>query len=325
VTDPRVTLRPTSPFDMPRFADVATFMRAPRVTDLDVVDIGVLGIPFDLGSTFRGGSREGPSAIREASRPTRLENPTTGVRPFELANVADLGDTPLNPLKIEESIDGIQRFLENVHAHDVWPLSIGGDHTISLPILRAIAAERPVGLVHFDAHLDTWDEFYGTKLNNGTFLRRALEEGLVDPQRVVQIGLRVWSGGAGNDLDFARDAGFTVITFDDFEEMGRAAVIEKTREVIGDGPAYVTYDVDALDQTEAPGCAGRAPGGLSMRDSQVVLRGLTGLQIVGGDVNEVSPWLDPAGITQVAASSLMFEILCLMATAHAAAHDGVAG
>jgi guanidinopropionase len=321
MNDQRPDLRPTDGFDVPRFSDVATFMRLPRVTTLEHVDVGLFGVPLDLGSGFRMGSREGPAAVREASRTARVENPTSGVRPFDLVNAADVGDAPVHPMKLDASVESIQRFVENLHEHDVWPLAIGGDHTITLPILRALGKARPLGLLHFDAHLDSWDVLYDTTVNNGTFVRRSLEEGLIDPTRVVQIGQRVWSGGEGNDLEFAHNAGFTVITYDRFEEMGRAAVIDETRRVLGDEPVYITYDIDALDPSEAPGCAGRAPGGLSVRDSQMILRGLTGLNVIGGDVNEVSPWLDPAGITQVAAACLAFEILCLMSTARAKASD----
>lgn len=280
---------------IPRYMDVATFMRLPRVDDLEHVDIGVFGIPSD-SATYRGGTREGPAAVREASRGIRRVNSFTKVSPFDLCNVADIGDAPVNVLDIPGSMAATSEFVAGLRAQDVAPLAVGGDHSATLPVLRGLAGGAPLGVLQFDAHADIQDVFFATKDNHASVMRRATEEGIIDPHRVVQLGLRgTWFGL--DDIRYGVDAGFEVITFDRYEEMGRAAAIERIKEVLGDGPAYVTFDIDGLDPTDAPGTAAREPGGLSMRDSQVILRSLTGLDIIGGDVCEVAPSLDPSGIT----------------------------
>jgi len=297
-----------------RYVGIATFMRAPRIADLARVDVGLVGVPFDLGLAYRPGARHGPVQVREASRLIRRINPTTGVFPFELCQVADVGDIATHPLDLLASIDLIRDFFRTLREHDVRPVAIGGDHSITLPILRGLFDGTPLGVVQFDAHADTLDEFYGTKINHATPFRRATEEGLIDPQRVIQIGLRGTQWGR-DDIAFSLHAGMRCITYDEYEAIGRAAVIEEIRRVVGDGPTYLTFDVDGLDPIYAPGTAVPEPGGLSMRDAQVILRSLTGLNIVGGDVVEVSPPLDPSGLTAVNAANLMFEILCLVAVA----------
>jgi guanidinopropionase len=306
---------------VPRYQEIATFMRAARASIAPPLDVALIGVPLDLGATYRVGARHGPAGVREASRLIRQVNPTTGVRPFELCNIGDVGDAPTDPLDVVRSVGLIQEVFERIHGIGGAPLAVGGDHTVPLPILRAIARERPVGLIQFDAHGDVFDAFMGSKINHATFVRRGIEEGLIEPRRSVQVGLRGTRYGA-DDLDYSRAAGIRVITIDDYEEMGRAQVIAAIRDVVGSGPAYLTFDVDGLDPTEAPGTGVPEPGGLSMRDSQVVLRGLTGLDIVGGDVCEVAPPLDPSGITCIAAANLMFEILCLMAAARAERRAG---
>lgn len=315
----RPVLQPLDSSVVPRYADVATFMRVPRTDDLDVVDIGIFGVPLD-SATYRGGTREGPAAIREASRAIRRVHPTTGVSPFDLANVADLGDAPVNVLDYAGSLAATQEFVAQLRAAGVAPVGVGGDHSATLPILRALGDGTPLGVLQFDSHADIQDEFFGLRDNHASVMRRATEEGVVDPARVVQLGLRGTRFG-DDDIQYGIDAGFTAITFDEYEEMGRAAAIHRIREVLGDGPVYVTYDIDGLDPTEAPGTPAREPGGLSMRDSQVILRELTGLAVVGGDVCEVAPSLDPSGLTATNAANLLFEITCLAAVARAA-RDG---
>ena len=306
-------LQPLDSFVVPRYADVATFMRVPRTDDLDGVDVGVFGVPSD-SATFRGGTREGPAAVREASRAIRRVNPSTKVSPFDLANVADLGDAPVNVLDIAGSIAATERFVRRLREHGVAPMAVGGDHSAALPVLRGLFdGAHPLGVLQFDSHADVQDEFFGQADTHASLMRRAVEEGLVDPKRVVQLGLRGTRFG-DEDVQFGIDAGFTVITYDDYEEMGRAAAIERIRDVLGDGPSYITYDIDGLDPSEAPGTAAREPGGLSMRDSQVILRSLGGLDIRGGDVCEVAPSLDPTGLTATNAANLLFEIVCLLAT-----------
>ena len=306
---------------VPRYQEIATFMRAARARVAPPLEVALVGVPLDLGATYRMGARHGPAGVREASRLIRQVNPSTGVAPFELCKVADVGDAPTDPLDVVRSVALIQAFFEPVHALGAAPVAIGGDHTVPLPVLRAIACDRPVGLIQFDAHADVFDDFMGSKINHATFVRRGIEEGLIEPARSIQIGLRGTRYGEG-DLDYSRAAGIRVVTIDDYERLGRDQVSAAIREVVGAGPAYLTFDIDGLDPTEAPGTGVPEPGGLSMRDSQVLLRSLTGLEIVGGDVCEVAPPLDPTGITCINAANLMFEILCLVATARAARRPG---
>ncbi len=312
------TIRPIDSAVVPRFSQVATFMRTPLVEDWSRIDIGLVGVPFDLGATNRAGARHGPAQIREMSRLIRQVNPSTLVAPFELARVGDVGDAPVNPLDLLGSVDSIAAFFAALHAAGVDPVSAGGDHTVTLPILRGIAAGRQLGLVHFDAHADTFDKLLGSKINHATPFRRAVEEGIVDPKRVVQIGLR-GTRYAKDDIQYGYDAGMRIVTMDDFDEIGRKGTIEAVARTVGKGPVYVTYDIDGLDPVYAPGTSAPEPGGLTMRDSQVILRGLTKLEldIVGGDVCEVSPPLDQSGHTALSAANLMFEILCLVADARA--------
>jgi guanidinopropionase len=219
------------------------------------------------------------------------------------------------------SVARIQEFCERIAAIGAAQVAMGGDHTVPLPVLRAIAKRRPVGLIQFDAHGDVFDDFMGSRINHATFVRRGIEEGLIEPGRSIQIGLRGTRYGTA-DLDYSRAAGIRVVTIDDYEGQGRDRVIAAIKEAVGAGPAYVTFDVDGLDPTAAPGTGVPEPGGLSMRDSQVMLRALTGLDVVGGDVCEVAPPLDPSGITCINAANLMFEILCLVAAARAARSPG---
>ena len=310
---PRPDLQPLDSSVVPRYADVATFMRLPRTDLLEHVDIGVFGIPLDT-ATFRGGTREGPAAVREASRAIRRVNSTSKVSPFDLANVADLGDAPVNVLDYARSIADTTAFVRTLREHGVAPIAVGGDHSSTIPVLRGLYDGTSFGVIQFDAHADIQDEFFGARDSHATVMRRAHEEGIVDAARVVQIGLRgTWF--AEDDIQYGVDAGFTAITYDEYERMGRDAVIARIRAVVGTGPVYVTYDVDGLDPTEAPGTAAREPGGLSMRDSQVILRSLTGLDVVGADVCEVAPALDPVGLTALNAANLLFELTCLVAAA----------
>jgi len=307
--------------EVPRYQEIATFMRAARAEIAPPLEIALVGVPLDLGATYRVGARHGPSAVREASRLIRQVNPATGVAPFQLCKVADVGDAPTDPLDVVRSVALVQGFFERIQAAGAAPVVMGGDHTVPLPVLRAIARERPIGLIQFDAHGDVFDEFMGSRINHATFVRRGIEEGLIEPARSIQIGLRGTRYGA-DDLDYSRAAGIRVVTIDDYEELGRDRVIAAIRDALRDGPAYVTFDVDGLDPSAAPGTGVPEPGGLAMRDSQVMLRALTGLEVIGGDVCEVAPPLDPTGITCINAANLMFETLCLVAAAKAARRPG---
>jgi guanidinopropionase len=311
VSEPK-RLRPIDSSVVPRDADVATFLRAQRTDDLELVEVGLLGVPLDAAA-FKGGTRGGPAAVREASRAIRAFNPKTNLSPFEQAEIGDVGDVPVNILDYARSMGLIAEFVAGLRRAEVNPVTVGGDHSVTLGVLRGMAADRPLGVLQFDSHADIQDVFFGTKDSNASVMRRATEEGLIDPSRVVQIGLRGTRFAGSGDVDWGRDAGFTVIEFDDYEEMGRAAAIETILRVLGRGPTYITYDIDGLDPKEAPGTPAREPGGLSMRDSQVILRSIYDLDVVGADVCEVAPALDPVGLTATNAANLLFELTCLVA------------
>jgi agmatinase len=310
--------QPVDPAVVPRFADVATFMRSRRHDISDEVDIGLVGVPFDLGVNYRSGARQGPAGVREASRLIRRVHPVSLTKPFEIVNVADIGDCPINPMSKDKSVDQIESYFCDLKAHGITPISIGGDHTIPLPILRALAQDGPVGILHVDAHADVMDELCEDKVNHATFMRRAMEEGLLDPGRVIQVGMR-GSRFLPDDLQYSYDVGYSVITMDEYEEMGRAAAIEKINDVLGGGPIYVSIDIDGLDPAYLPGTAVPEIGGILPRDMQVLLRSLQGKAIIGGDFCEIAPCFDPTGITCVTVANLMFEFLCI--TAHFVAKE----
>ncbi len=310
------------PMLAPRYREIATFMRAPLAADPAEVDIGMVGVPFDGGVTNRPGARHGPREIRNQSSLMRAIHHVTRVNPFSLCRVADLGDVPFpRVFDLEGSIDDIADFYRVLHTAGTVPLSAGGDHSITLPIFQAIAAERPVGMVHIDAHTDTWDEFLGSKFTHGAPFRRAVEDGLLDPKRTVQIGIR----GAQNSDEgwtFSLDSGMRVIFMEEFTEIGVDAVIAEARRVVGDGPIYVSFDVDGLDPVYAPGTGTPEVGGLTTIEAQALLRGLRGLDLIGGDVVEVSPPIDPTGNTALVGATMMYEILCLLAEATAKRRGG---
>lgn len=305
---------PVDATQSPKFSQIGTFMRARwlPLEQVGDVDVAIVGVPFDIGTLYRTGTRQGPNAIRDMSRSLRFLNRHTLVAPFETARIADVGDVNVNPLDLEDSLTTIANAFRDMAEKGVRPLSFGGDHTIPLPILRGLVSSGPVGLVHYDAHSDTSDQWRGVKVNHATTFRRAVEEGLIDPKRTIQIGLRSQMN-TKDDLKWARDSGMTLVTMDDFEDRGRAAVIEETRRVVGDGPAYISFDIDGLDSIYCPGTGVPEPGGFSMRDAQLMLSGLRGIDIIGADICEVSPNLDVGNITSLHAAHLGFELLCLLA------------
>lgn len=304
---------PQSGKDVPRFAGLATFMRLPIIEDLSKLDIALIGLPMDGGTSTKPGARHGPRAVRDASTNLRLMHHVSHIEPFKLCRIADYGDCPVNPVDLMQTIDKVTAFYKEVHAAGVCPLSVGGDHLMTLPIFRGIAHERPVGMVHFDAHSDTADTFYGgSKYAHGTPFRRAVEEGLLDPKRTVQIGIRS-TLYSDNDLAFARDHGMRVIFMEEVREKGTQYVIDEARRVVGDQPTYITFDVDSLDPAYAPGTGTPEVGGLNTFEAQQMVRGLQGLNLVGGDVVEVSPPFDPSGITSLVGANMMFEIMCVLA------------
>ena len=315
--------QPISGMELPRFAGIPTFMRLPHVPlddpRLDELDIGLIGVPFDLGVTNRTGPRHGPRQIRDQSSMIRRGHRVHGTYPFQQANCADVGDAEINPANLHDSLAKIEASVGTLVAKGIRPLSAGGDHLISLPLLRAVAKDRPVGMVHFDAHTDTWDSYFGgEKYTHGTPFRRAIEEGLLDPKRVIQIGIR----GSVYDLDDDRwglEQGIRIIYIEDYFRMGPDAVIAEARRVVGDGPTYLSFDVDGIDPAFTPGTGTPEVGGYTPAEAQKMLRGLRGIDFVGADVVEVSPPFDQSGNTALVAANLMFEILALLADRVAAA------
>jgi len=312
--DPR--FQPVDAAVTPRFAGVATLMRTQNHPVSADLDIALVGVPFDLGVNYRSGARQGPAAVREASRLIRRVHNVSRIAPYDICNVADVGDAPVNPIDLERSIAMIEDFFATIHRAGALPLSIGGDHTVPLPILRALASDRPVGIFHIDSHADTLDTLADTKINHATTFRRGVEEGLIDPKRTIQIGLR-GSRFSPDDIKWGEDAGFTCITFEDYEHMGREAVIARIGEVLGSGPTYMTIDIDGIDPAWAPGTGVPEIGGLTPREVQVMIRSLQGRHLVGGDICEVAPCFDPTGITAVTAANLMWEMLCVLADSKA--------
>ncbi|UWQ13129.1 agmatinase [Aliiroseovarius sp. M344] len=314
MSDPFFT--PISGFDLPRFAGVATFMRLPHV-DFDhprfsEVEIGLIGAPWDGGTTNRPGPRHGPRQLRDMSTMIRAQNGATGIRPFEAANCADLGDVAPNPADLMDSLQRMERFYERVKAAGIRPLTGGGDHLCTLPILRALAKDGPLGMVHFDSHTDLYHSYFdGTMFTHGTPFRRAVEEGLLDPLRVVMIGIR-GTAYDNEDRDFAESVGIRVIPIEEFHQRGVADVMSEAREIAGTGDTYVSYDIDFVDPAFAPGTGTPEIGGPNSFEAVEVVRALKGLNIVGADLVEVSPPFDVSGGTAYLGASIMFELLCVM-------------
>jgi len=307
--------QPLSGLVMPRFGEVASFMRLPFERDPAKLDIALVGVPFDGGTTNRPGARHGPREIRNMSTLMRRVHHVSRVAPYELCRVGDHGDCPVNPIDLHDSLGRIEGFFARLHGAGAAPLAAGGDHLVTLPILRAIARERPVGLVHFDAHSDTGDSYFGgEKYTHGTPFRRAVEEGLVDPKRVIQIGIR-GSMYERDEKDWAEGVGIRIVHIEEFFDLGPAGVVAEARRIVGDGPVYLSFAVDGLDPVYAPGTGTPEVGGFSTAEAQRMIRGLAGLDLVGGDVVEVSPPFDPSGNTALVGATMMFEILCVLAPA----------
>lgn len=307
--------RPLDSAEVPRFAGPASFMRLP-VARPDEVDIALLGIPFDGGTTNRTGARHGPREIRNQSSLIRPFHHTSLTSPYDLAEIADCGDAPVNPVDPADSIERITGFYREVAAAGAIPLTAGGDHLITLPILRGLSRGAPRALIHFDAHSDTYDEFFGNRYNHGTPFRRAVEEGLLDPKRMVQIGLRGAISDAAN-YDFAKAEGIRMIFIEELMARGVADVMAEAREIAGSAETYVSFDIDIIDPAFAPGTGTPEIGGITTFQAQALVRELAGVDIVGADVVEVSPPLDPSGITALTGATIMFELLCVMAQATA--------
>lgn len=308
--------QPVSGFDLPRFAGVPTFMRLPHVASDDPrfaeVEVGLIGAPWDSGTTNRPGPRHGPRQLRDMSTMIRAEHGTSGVRPFEAMNCADLGDVALNPADLQDSLARMTDYYARVRAAGIFPLTAGGDHLCSLPILRAMAADGPLGMVHFDSHTDLFHSYFGgTMYTHGTPFRRAVEEELLDPKRVVQIGIR-GTAYDREDRDFAEAVGIRVIPIEEVFDRGIPDVMQEAREIVGQKPTYLSYDIDFVDPAFAPGTGTPEIGGPNSFQAQQVVRELDGLNLVGADLVEVSPPFDPSGNTAYLGASLLFEMLCLL-------------
>jgi len=307
---------PIGPVDSsttPRFAGPANFARLPRLDQVDHADIVVAGVPFDAGVSYRSGARFGPTHIREASRLLRPYNPALDVSPFEIAQVADAGDVAVNPFNIGEAIDTIEAAADQLTADGTSLVTIGGDHTIALPLLRSAAKKHgPVALLHFDAHLDTWDTYFGAEYTHGTPFRRAFEEGIIDTEALSHVGTRGPLYGK-KDLEDDRRFGFGIVTSSDVFRQGVDEVVAKLRDRIGDRPLYISIDIDVLDPAHAPGTGTPEAGGMTSRELLEILRGFRGLNLIGADVVEVSPPYDHAEITGVAASHVAYDLVSLLA------------
>jgi len=273
----------------PRYSGIATFARLPRIEDVPRADIAVVGIPFDSGVSYRPGTRFGPSHVRESSRLLRPYNPAQDVSPFAIAQVVDAGDIPVNPFDITEAVDEVERAAKALGERAQRIVTIGGDHTVALPLLRAVAAKHgPVAVLHFDAHLDTWDTYFGAPITHGTPFRRASEEGLIDLTASCHVGTR---GPLYSKQDLIDDErlGFSIVSSEYIEEHGVEAGIQRILQRIGDKPLYVSIDIDVLDPAHAPGTGTPEAGGLTSRELLRILRALSSTNIVGADVVEVSP------------------------------------
>ncbi len=313
------TVGPVDATAVPRYAGEATFARLPRLQDVERADVVVLGVPFDSGVSYRPGARFGPAHIRESSRLLRPYNPALDVPVFARQQVADAGDLAVNPFSIDDAIGTIERGARALTERAPFVLTLGGDHTVALPMLRAVSAVYgPVAVVHFDAHLDTWDTYFGAAYTHGTPFRRAFEEGLLDPSGCIHVGIRgpLFSDA---DLDGDSDVGFLVISAPEADGLGVAGMAGRIADRVGDRPAYVSVDIDVLDPAHAPGTGTPEAGGLTSRELLGVLRSFAALRLVGADIVEVAPSYDHAQITGIAAAHVGYELLSALAAGKPAA------
>jgi len=312
---------PVGPVDAsvyPRYAGIATFARLPRIEEVPEADIAIVGIPFDTGVSYRPGARFGPSHVRESSRLLRPYNPAQDVSPFAAAQVVDAGDIAANPFDIGEAVADIESAAAALGDRVERIVTVGGDHTIALPLLRAVTKKHgPVAVLHFDAHLDTWDTYFGAPITHGTPFRRASEEGLIDLTASCHVGTRgpLYSK---KDLDDDERLGFSIVSSVDIEEGGIEAAIQRVRRRVGDKPLYISIDIDVLDPAHAPGTGTPEAGGMTSRELLRMLRALSDLNVVGADVVEVSPAYDHAQLTGIAASHVVYELVTVMAAQTAA-------
>ena len=315
---------PEDSLKSPRFTGIRTFARLPHVRTLEDVDLAVIGSPFDTGVSFRAGGRFGPSAIRAASVLIRGHNPVLDVNPFQVLSCVDDGDLAIIPGYIERSYEVIERELTPVVEAGVIPLLFGGDHSVTLPHLRATRSRGPVAVIDFDAHTDAWDSYFGERYNHGTWMRRAIEEGLVDTAHSIEVGLRGPLYGAADWTSLRSELGLDYLTTEDVLARGADATAAAIRERVGDRPAFISFDIDVVDPAFAPGTGTPEPGGLSAHDALAIMRRLTGIDFVGFDVVEVIPAYDPASQTAFLAANLAFDMLSLVALRRAGSVGGPA-
>ncbi len=298
---------------MPRYGGIATFAHLPHISEVSDVDVAIVGVPFDTGVSYRPGARFGPNHVRESSRLLRPYNPAANVSPFATQQVVDAGDIAANPFDIEEAISSIHKSYDQLAERAKRIVTIGGDHTITLPILRSLKAKHgPISVVHFDAHLDTWDSYFGADYTHGTTFRRASEEGLLDPEGCMHIGIR-GPLYAAKDLTDDKALGFQIFSSVEFQDLGVAAAIEKMKARVGKRPTYISIDIDVLDPAHAPGTGTPEAGGLTSRELLSLLRATAGMNVVGADIVEVAPAYDHAQITGIAASHVMYELISAFA------------
>jgi agmatinase len=317
LTEPRVTvdgiIGQVDATVVPRYGGEPTFARLPRLSDVPRADVAILGVPFDTGVSYRPGARFGPGHIRESSRLLRPYNPAAGVSPFAALQVADAGDIGVNPFDIIEAISAIEHGARELLERAPRLLTLGGDHTIALPLIRAVrAAHGPVAVVHFDAHLDTWDTYFGAPYTHGTPFRRAFDEGLLDPEGCLHVGIR-GPLYAAEDLVADAAVGFQLVPATELEHLGTLGVIERIAARVGDRPVYVSVDIDVLDPAFAPGTGTPEAGGLTSRELLAVLRSFAALNLVGADIVEVAPAYDHAQITGIAAAHVAYELISALA------------
>jgi len=298
--------------EMPRFAGPATMMRLPAANSAKGINAGFIGVPLDIGTSHRPGARLGPRQIRAESSLLRPYNMATRAAPFDCLQVADLGDVPINTYNLHKSITIIEQYYDSVLDQDTIPLTLGGDHSIVLPILRAMKRRYgPLGLIHIDAHADINEAMFGEAIAHGTAFRRAVEEGLLTGSRVVQIGLR-GSGYAADDFDWSREQGFRVVQVEECWYRSLQPLMQEIRQQLGSGPVYISFDIDGIDPGFAPGTGTPEVAGLTVPQALEILRGCRGLDLVGGDLVEVSPPFDPTGNTALLGANLLFEMLCVL-------------
>ncbi len=307
-----MTNQPISGNELARFSGPGSFMRLPQINDLSTLDVAIMGIPMDIGTSWRSGTRMGPKQVRSESAMIRPYNIQTGAAPFDSLNVSDIGDLAINTFSLSKSLQVIQESYEAILTHDLIPVGIGGDHSITLPILRAIAKKHgPVALVHVDAHADVNDEMFGEKETHGTVFRRAYEEKLIQPDKVYQIGLR-GTGYSADDFKEAAGWGFQQFLAPELWHRSLATLGTEIRRDIGDLPVYVTFDIDSLDPAFAPGTGTPEIGGLTTMQAMELIRALRGKNVVGCDLVEVSPPYDPSGNTALVGANILFELLCVL-------------